>query len=447
MLRRLPPLLGLVLIGALLPTPRLAAQSRKNPPGQAVLLPPVEVAEYEWKAPSDAKATFAPGDKSSTRPALGPPSDAAPDTSGVDVAVAQGAPSLGWVEADYLLWWMQGSRLPPLVTASPPGTPLNSAGVLGTPGTTVLFGGTPVNASARSGGRLFLGAWLDECQRFGVEGNFLYLENRAANFASPGGDAIVGRPFSNAVTGAPAAQQVSFPGVLQGTVLNANATNGLLGAGVLARQVLCCDCNRRLDFLAGYRFLQFTDRLEIDENLTALGGTNVVPPGTRIGVTDTFGTRNEFHGFDTGLAASFPVGPLQMRLLGKVALGSTYQVVDISGATTTTLPGAAPATTPGGLLALSSNSGHYSRQRFTAIPEIGARLGGNLTPRLRGWVGYTWLYWSSVARAGDQIDLRLNPGLLPPPVTPATGPVLPAFPFQSHSFWAQGVDVGLEFLY
>src|SRR5262249_5551056 len=46
-----------------------------------------------------------------------------------------------WVSADYLLWEVKPSRLPALVTTSPPGTPRPVAGVLGVPGsgTTVLF--------------------------------------------------------------------------------------------------------------------------------------------------------------------------------------------------------------------------------------------------------------------------------------------------------------------
>src|SRR4051812_31807075 len=51
-------------------------------------------------------------------------------------------PGLFWVNADALLWWMRPAHLPPLVTASPPGTPVPAVGVLGAPGTAVLFGGS-----------------------------------------------------------------------------------------------------------------------------------------------------------------------------------------------------------------------------------------------------------------------------------------------------------------
>src|SRR5215475_15781876 len=38
-----------------------------------------------------------------------------------------------WAEADVLAWSVKGDHLPPLVTASPDGTPLFQAGLLGAP--------------------------------------------------------------------------------------------------------------------------------------------------------------------------------------------------------------------------------------------------------------------------------------------------------------------------
>ena len=79
-------------------------------------------------------------------------------TAGCDLAVAADLPVITkaaplaladpdrfWVGMDYLAWSVKGDRLPPLVTTSPAGTPLAQAGVLGPPGTTVLFGDSSVN--------------------------------------------------------------------------------------------------------------------------------------------------------------------------------------------------------------------------------------------------------------------------------------------------------------
>src|SRR5215831_18765845 len=65
-------------------------------------------------------------------------------TIGSPGEMATGAPGCLWAEAEYLLWWMKGASLPPLITASPAGTPSTQAGVLGAPTTTVVFGGAHV---------------------------------------------------------------------------------------------------------------------------------------------------------------------------------------------------------------------------------------------------------------------------------------------------------------
>jgi hypothetical protein len=129
-------------------------------------------------------------------------------------------------------------------------------------------------------------------------------------------------------------------------------------------------------------------------------------------------------------------------LITKVALGPTQQMVNIQGSTlvngTTRLEG--------GLLALSSNIGHYSRDVFTVVPEVGLNLGYQLTDHLRLFVGYNFLYWSSVVRPGNTVQRAINPNLLPGS-TVMGGPDRPAFAFRGSDFWAQGVSFGLEFRY
>jgi hypothetical protein len=110
-----------------------------------------------------------------------------------------------------------------------------------------------------------------------------------------------------------------------------------------------------------------------------------------------------------------------------------------------TVPGQAPVVNPGGLLALSSNSGHFSRDRVSLVPEFGVNLGYQVTPHLRVFTGYTLLYWFDVVRAGDQVDLTINPNLLPPVTGPVAGPFRPAPRFQTTDLWVQGLSAGLEF--
>jgi len=76
---------------------------------------------------------------------------------------------------------------------------------------------------------------------------------------------------------------------------------------------------------------------------------------------------------------------------------------------------------PAGLLARPSNSGRSSRDAFAAVPECAVTLGYRVTRWLRATVGYSFLYWSDVARPGDQIDRGLDRRQIPTSLI--TGPV------------------------
>lgn len=357
-----------------------------------------------------------------------------------------------WAEVDYLWWWMKGSPLPPLITTSPPGTPVGTAGVLGNNNnTTILFGNHPTNADVRNGGRFTAGVWLDDCQDLGVEASFLRIEDRATNFAagSRSGAQILSRPIINTTTFKPDAVLVSFPGVIGGQVSATSATDGLVGAGVLFRENLWCGCNYRLDVLGGYRFLQFADRLGITENLVNLTAGSVanVPAGTTAQVQDRFDCTNDFHGFDFGLTGEYREGPWRIRGLVKLAVGENFEIVERNGATNASLPGGRSVNNIGGVFNLLSNVGRLTRDRSIIVPELGLEAGVQLTKHVRGWIGYSGLYWSEAVWAGKQIDRTINQQLLPPTNGRITGPVRPTPLFGATSLWAQGVDVGLEVRY
>jgi hypothetical protein len=128
-----------------------------------------------------------------------------------------------------------------------------------------------------------------------------------------------------------------------------------------------------------------------------------------------------------------------------MAVGDNREVVNISGATTVTVPGfPPPVTSVGGLLALPSNVGRFSKDRVEVIPEFRARVGYQVTPHLQVFAGYTLLYWGGVVRAGSEVDLTVNPALLPGSGVPVTGAQRPMPLLTGTSFWAQGIDLGLE---
>jgi hypothetical protein len=352
-----------------------------------------------------------------------------------------------WFEGDFLLWWIKDSRLPPLVTTSPPA----SLGVLGQPGTAVLFGGNLDNED-RLGGRFRAGLWLDDCRSFGVETGFFFLGQRSNDFlAGSGGSPLLARPFFNAFAGAQDAEQVANPAVpslplllpLTGRV-GVNSTSRFWGLEANGTHQLWADCTSRVSVLAGFRYLRLDEGVGIDEDLLVPADA-LEAAGTRFQLDDNFSTHNNFYGGQVGGKGEWVRGRWSLDVLGKVALGVSQQRADVRGATLVTAPGAAPEAFTGALLALPTNIGRYDRDQFAVVPEADVNLGYRVTERLRVRVGYTFLYWSSVARPGDQINLAVNSTQIPPGTL--RGAAQPAFGFKGTDFWAQGLNFGVQYEY
>src|SRR5579862_8929567 len=332
------------------------------------------------------------------------------------------APGQFWGEIDYLAWTVKGDALPALVTTSPAGTPRAQAGVLGAPGTTVLFGNSTVNDGWRSGGRLQAGYWFDGQRETGIEASFFDLESASTSFnASSSGNPILARPFLNASTNRQDSLLVAFPGFISGSV-SARESSELLGAGALFRQKVANWGGARFDALVGYRYLRSADRLDIASS----------------GTSDTFHAVSNFHGIDLGLAGTFRNGPWILDWRGKFALGANFNDSQIGGSTAI-----GGVTSSGGFLALSSNSGKFSQTRFAVVPALALKVGYEIAPQWQVSVGYDLIYWTSVQRAGGLVDTTINPNLLPPAV-PGASPQRPQPRFDTSSLLAQGLSVGLK---
>jgi hypothetical protein len=348
-----------------------------------------------------------------------------------------GPPGRIWARVEYLLWWTKGSPLPPLLTISAPGTPLTLAGIVGTPGTAVLFGDTSGDNGPRSGGRFTIGGWLNEDQSTGIEGNFFFLESLHNHyFAASSGQQILGRPFFDTRHGEPNSLLISFPGLVQGS-FSATTSSDFYGAEANLRQNLCCGCCYRVDLLGGFRYLHLREDLNIAETEISLDEA-LAPVGTRFDIAEGFGTKNDFYGGQIGVEAEFRCERLYAQVLGKVALGGTNQVVSINGVTTEN----GVVLGQGGFLALLTNIGRFHHTAFSVVPEAGVTLGYQVTDNLRAFVGYTFLYWSDVVRPGQQVSLLINPTQFPPGTL--AGTPAPAFSRQDTDFWAQGVNFGAE---
>lgn len=435
--------------------PRIAVRADTPPPKAAAPTVPTIPAPGQFPTvPASTGTVYA---TPASFPGLCGPTDCAPDCLPACDCLC-GPPGRSWVSAEYLLWSARGQNLPPLVTTAPNGTPRGTAGALGAAGTSVLYGGSNnFNDDFRPGFRLRAGTWLDDCQRFGVEGDFFFLGQSRDRFtAASDGSRILTRPFFNALQNRqdaqlvsfngqpvfPDTQLVAFPGVLAGAV-GVESTSNFIGGGVNGICNLCCDPCGRLDLFLGYRYLNLRDEVTITEDLTALPGSSV-PAGTRFQIRDRFRTDNDFHGGNIGLNYERRFGHYFLGIRPSVALGVTHTTVTIDGSTTITDPAGGSRTFPGGLLAQPTNIGRYEDDTFSVVPEIGVRVGAQVTNNLRAFVSYNYLYWSRVARAGDQIDLRVNTNQIAP-AQALNGPANPAFDLRRTGYHVQGIGFGAEY--
>lgn len=343
--------------------------------------------------------------------------------------------------AEYLLWFIRGQSLPPLLTTGP----ITAAvpGAIGQAGTNILFGNNSFNNNPYSGVRLRGGYWFNDCHGLGIDLGGFILGGDSKNFAASSmGVPFLARPFTNALTGAPDIEAVAAPGGLAGTFSAVN-TFFLYGAEANLRRNFFCGCNWFIDGFAGWRLLGLNESLSINENLAVVTSANpALPAGSTFLVHDGFNTSNLFNGGQIGVIGEYRIGRFSIDVRDALALGGTMQYANVSGSTTTAGPGVLPTTLPGGLLALPSNIGPHTRGMVSFVEEVSVNFGYQFTNHIRGFVGYNFLFWSSVLRPGQQIDTTVNPNLIPPAV--GGGPNRPAFNFNASNFWVQGVQFGLD---
>jgi hypothetical protein len=327
-------------------------------------------------------------------------------------------------------------------------------GILGQPETVILFGGEDVNNKDRSGGRFTLGIWMDNEHTAALEGNFFFLGQRTigAGFDSTT-IPVLSRPFFNVNTGQENALVVAAPDLLTGRV-NIEAPSRLWGAEGNLRYNLSRSFQSRLDLVAGLRYLELKEGLQIVDASQALTDIYVdnqliAPRNTLFTASDGFQTRNQFWGGQVGAVGKLQWGAWHVEGRAKVALGSTHQAVTIQGYQIIQEPGQLAAAWPGGLLALPTNIGQHSNNRFAVVPEVGVNLGYLVADWWRVFVGYDFLVLSSVIRPGDQIDPNINVSFIPNShsnVPPSTL-LRPAPTLRDTTFWAQGISIGMEIRY
>jgi hypothetical protein len=357
-----------------------------------------------------------------------------------------------WANVEYLLWAIKTDRLrAPLLTT---GT-VESEGVVGRPGTTVLFGDSLLDYHGFHGGRFHAGV-CDPCGRIGAEVGGFILEDKSVRFAAlsdPNGLPVLARPFVDVRTGVQERLLVAFPGALFGNAsatassrlwgLEANGIGNLVNLGWFT-----------LDALAGFRYLDLTEQLGVTTQSTLTGsfagfGNELLVPPDQLTVQDQFNTRNQVYVFQAGTQAEFRFCGCFVALTGKLGVGWNHESVDIAGTSTATRAGESLGTLPGGLLALQGNSGRSTRNDGVAVPEFGVTLGYTFCGCVRAYVGYNIVFVSSVVRPGDQLNALVDPLQIPTNLafSPQATEERPVGPFERSDFFAHGLFLGAEFRY
>ncbi|HTU17664.1 MAG TPA: BBP7 family outer membrane beta-barrel protein, partial [Gemmataceae bacterium] len=330
-----------------------------------------------------------------------------------------------WLDADYLLWWLQPAPGgPALLTTGNLTNPTSlGSGILGNSGTQILAGNNNLNTGPYSGFRIS-GGWINCANSFGVDGSFFYLGQQGIHqtFSSDGsGNPLLARPIVDARTGAETVLFVSAPNAFNGT-FHVDSTTGFYGfdANMLLPWYRCFACDDSelgyyLTPIGGFRYLNLRDDLTLSQS------SNVLPTGvaffdgqplsfgSNVSVVDDFRTLNQFYGGQIGLKAGLTWWRFTLNGTAKVALGTMREEANIAGSTTANNPlFGTTLTVPGGLYAVASNSGAFTRNVISVVPEGNLNFAVEITPQIKLMVGYTIIYLSDVARAGNLIDRSVN---------------------------------------
>ncbi|MFO0881169.1 MAG: BBP7 family outer membrane beta-barrel protein [Gemmataceae bacterium] len=371
---------------------------------------------------------------------------------GEPLILEEAPPTQFYVKGEYLLWWMKPDKAPPLVTTGNPKID-PQPGKLGQASTIILMDGN-LDRSSFSGFRGAVGLFLDDCGSTAIELSGFYLGQRSTRFAADSSRyPVLTRPFFNVSTGREDVEVIANPDLGVTGSVRIEAPSQLWGAEVNALCNWCCGCDWRVDAIAGVRVLGLRESLTITEMIQNPATDPAPFNGTMVTVQDRFATNNIFYGGQVGVEGRWQRGRFTVDGRGKLAIGITKQQLEISGFQQFTPPTTNISPLPGGLYALDSNIGNYSRGRFSVVPEVGVTLGYFLTDYIRATAGYNFLYWSGVARPGEQIDRNIDETRIPNfrtqnDITPQKYPVpAPAVTFPESDFWAHGLTFGLEFRY
>jgi hypothetical protein len=376
---------------------------------------------------------------------------------------------------EYLYWWAKPAPLSvPLVsmgsTDFKEGFLVNSSAIIlyGAPYYPAQGGNDSQSFPGFSGTRLTAGWWLDDQHKFAIEGSAFMLFEQSVGFSARG-DSNGGYPAGSTTTGmripvynnvpyAPGGSSdtetgqtlvsqgedgvpLALPGDLTGGATIKN-TLQFWGAQALGVMNLFRDDNWELSGLAGFRYLDLSERFNLTADLEGLSSSDMYKGQSGI-VSDTFETWNQFYGGDFGLRGRYTQGPWYLELTTTMAAGVSRETETVSGYyTAVNSPFGSGG--PEGIFAQPANEGRTRSDRFAYVPEGQLKLGFEFSPSVRMTVGYNALYYSNVIRPTDQISRGIPKGQTFQQDGTSPSTTSPERRFRTTDFFTHGASVGLE---
>ena len=379
---------------------------------------------------------------------------------------------------EYLHWWVKDAPLSiPLVSTGPIASThhgfVNSSATVNAADTTILYGapfgvakgGNTTQAfPGFAGTRLTFGYSLGSERRYAIEASGFGLQNQSAGFAAysdPTGAPIINIPVYNTVPYTPGGRPGGLPpnedglpaslpsdpnrfdgnaGVIMGGVKISNSLQ-LWGAEATGVVSLYRGSSWEVSGLLGARYLDLSEAFNLTYESRGLSGLYTGSIGS---ASDTFETRNQFCGGTLGLRGRYASGRLSVDMAGRVALGVSQQIEEVSGGFWSRSMGKS-STGREGVFAQPANSGRTSMNSFAMVPDVQIKIGYAITPRLRATIGYDLLYYSSVLRPGDQLSHSIPKGQTFQQGGTNSSATSPARFSETTDFFAHGFSFGMEF--
>ncbi|WP_182868081.1 BBP7 family outer membrane beta-barrel protein [Rhodopirellula sp. JC639] len=335
---------------------------------------------------------------------------------------------------ELLLMFRSGDRLPALA----------SDGALDDNTTQIFAGRETVFKDMTAGGRLTVGAWLDNYMDRNIVARGWFAGEQTYGFnANQNTHATLVRPFFNVTDGVDPIDDtriIATPGEASGE-LAIRADSNTFGADVSIRQLWYKRQGATVDLLYGYQYMGMDQSLTIADRATALSD-GVRPIGSVLATNDDFDIENDFHGGQLGIATHYREGCWSFSSLAKIGFGSIRRRAVLSGSTFTSIDGN-NATDPNGILVRSTNAGTHTDNTFGWVPELDFTLGWQKYPCFDVTFGYHIIAMTDALELSGVIDPNLASNL----ADPAVGAQRPTSNFRHGTFYVQGIHFGLSYIY